>query len=101
MEIDKREQEQRDWKGYGSAEAASSRHLLPRAGRSRSALAALDERPRYLGPLGDQATFELHLAARYRSVELVGSGKVIVKSADQMAILAEGAQEIKAPDDSH
>lgn len=47
---------------------------------------------------GDQATFELHLAARYRSVELVGSGKVIVKSADQMAILAEGAQEIKAPD---
>jgi hypothetical protein len=49
---------------------------------------------------GDQATFELHLAARYRSVELVGSGKVIVKSADQMAILAEGAQEIKAPDDT-
>jgi len=47
---------------------------------------------------GDQATFELHLAARYRSVELVGSGKVIVKSADQMTILAEGAQEIKAPD---
>ena len=44
---------------------------------------------------GDQATFELHLAARYRSVELVGSGKVIVKPADQTAILAEGAQEIK------
>src|ERR1019366_9899902 len=44
---------------------------------------------------GYQATFELHLAARYRSVELVGSGKVIVKPADQTAILAEGAQEIK------
>jgi hypothetical protein len=47
---------------------------------------------------GDQATFELHLAARYRSVELVGSSKVIVKvkvkPADQTAILAEGAQEI-------
>ena len=95
MEIDKREQEQRDWTGYGSAERpviVTYYHVQDDHGVHL----LLSMNDRAIGDLfGDQATFELHLAARYRSVELVGSGKVIVKPVDQTAILAEGAQEIK------
>jgi len=95
MEIDKREQEQHDWKGYGSAErpvVVTYYHVQDDHEVHR--LISINDYAIW-DLFGDQATFELHLAARYRSVELVGSGKVIVKPADQTAILAEGAQEIK------
>ena len=95
MEINKREQEQRDWKGYSSAErpvVVTYYHVQDDHEVHR--LISINDYAIW-DLFGDQATFELHLAARYRSVELVGSGKVIVKPADQTAILAEGAQEIK------
>lgn len=95
MEIDKREEEERDWTGYGSAERpviVTYYHVQDDHGVHR--LLSMNDRAIW-DLFGDQATFELHLAARYRSVELVGSSKVIVKPADQTAILAEGAQEIK------
>jgi hypothetical protein len=95
MEIDKREEEERDWKESGSAEqpvVVTLYHVEDDNGVHL--LLSMNDRAIW-DLFGDQATFELHLAARYRSVELVGSGKVIVKPADQTAILAEGAQEIK------
>jgi hypothetical protein len=90
MEIDKREEEERDWKESGSAEqpvVVTLYHVEDDNGVQR--LLSMNDRAIW-DLFGDQATFELHLAARYRSVELVGSGKVIVKPADQTAILAEG-----------
>jgi len=95
MEIDKREQEQRDWTGYGSAErpVVVIYHHVQDDHEVHRLISINDYAIWDL--FGDQATFELHLAARYRSVELVGSGKVIVKPADQMAIVPEEALEIK------
>jgi len=96
MEIDKREEEQRDWKGYGSAErpiVVSYYHVQDDHEVHR--LISINDYAIW-DLFGDRRAFELHLAARYRSVELVGSGKVIVRPADQTAtILAEGAQEMK------
>jgi hypothetical protein len=83
MEIDKREREQRDWTGYGSAErpvVVTYYHVQDDQGVHR--LLSINDYAIW-DLFGDQSTFELHLAARYRSVELVGSGKVIVKPADQ------------------
>jgi hypothetical protein len=96
MEIDKQEQEQRDWTGYGSAErpiVVTYYHVQDDHEVHR--LISINDHAIW-DLFGDRAAFELHLAARYRSVELVGSGKVIVKPADRTAtILAEGAQEMK------
>jgi hypothetical protein len=96
MEIDKREQEQRDWTGYGSAErpiVVTYYHVEDDHEVHR--LISINDYAIW-DLFGDRTAFELHLAARYRSVELVGSGKVIVKPADQTAtILSEGAQEMK------
>jgi hypothetical protein len=95
MEIDKQEKEQRDWTGYGSADrpaVVSYYYVEDDHGVHR--LLSMNDRAIW-DIFGDQATFELHLAARYRSAELVGSGKVIVKPADRTAIVPEETLEIK------
>lgn len=95
MEIDKQEEERRDWTGYGSADrpvVVTYYHVQDDHEVHR--LISINDYAIW-DLFGDQATFELHLAARYRSVELVGSGKVIVKPADQTAIVPEEALEIK------
>lgn len=95
MEIDKRKEERRDWTGYGSAEhpvVVTYYHVQD--GRGVHRLLSINDYAIW-DLFGDQSTFELHLAARYHSVELVGSGKVIVKPADQTAIVPEDALEIE------
>ena len=95
MEINKREQEQRDWTGYGSADrpvVVTYYHVQDDQGVHR--LLSINDYAIW-DLFGDQSTFELHLAARYRSVELVGSGRVIVKPADEKAIVSEEALEIE------
>lgn len=95
MAIDKREQEQRDWTGFGSADrlvVVTYYHVQDN--REVHRLISINDHAIW-HLFGDQATFELHLAVRYRSVELVGSANVIVKPADQTAFVLEDASEIE------
>jgi hypothetical protein len=77
----KQEKERRDWTGYGSAErpvVVTYYHVEDDHGVHQ--LLSMNDRAIW-DLFGDQPTFEQHLAARYRSLEFVGSGMVIVKPA--------------------
>jgi hypothetical protein len=66
MEIDKREQEQRDWTGYGSAErpiVVTYYHVEDDHEVHR--LISINDYAIW-DLFGDRTAFELHLAARYR-----------------------------------
>ncbi len=96
MKFDKPEKEQRDWTGYGSAERpviVMYYHVVDKHGTHR--VISINDYAIW-DLFGDLEAFERHLAARYRSFELVGSSKVIVKPAAQTATLPEGAQELKS-----
>lgn len=95
MKIDKREEEKQSWAGYGTAErpVVVMYYFVEDEHGAHRILSINDYAVWDL--FGNQAIFELHLAARYRSFEFVGSGKAIVKPADQTTILPEGSLEIK------
>jgi hypothetical protein len=91
----KPEQEQRDWTGYGSAERqVVVEYYLVQDKHGVFRLISINDYAIW-DLFGDQKTFELHLAARYCSLDFVGSGRVIVKPADHTGIITEGTQELK------
>jgi len=75
MEIDKREHERRDWKEYGSAQRPVIVTFYDVEDDHGVHKLLLMNDYAIWDLFGDQATFELHLATRYRSVDLVAAAR--------------------------
>jgi hypothetical protein len=87
VEIDKRKEEQRDWKGYGSAEhPAVVTYYHAEDDHGVHLLLSMNDRA-MRDFFGDQSTFERHLAARYRNALLAQISSAIF---DRVAPLVAG-----------